>query len=197
MTGTPITQLDLSGFTPLDEFAWQDGNGIVLSLHYFDIPPDLPAPLESVPQLQAALARHTAAAGAGLFDCAVEPVDGVPAVRQLVKLTHPQGHGQVFIASCTVPRATCSTVLKLQAPERGMTGFREAIIMDRLGPAEFFRPSPYAPDLTGGLPAHRADEPQYDAEFPQHPLTLARQLMHRLLPTVRLDPRFKAEPAFA
>ncbi|GAA3281523.1 hypothetical protein Dvina_32780 [Dactylosporangium vinaceum] len=125
------------------------GNGIVLSLHYFDIPPDLPAPLESVPQLQAALARHTAAAGVGLVDCAVEPVDGVPAVRQLVKLRHPRGHGQVFIASCTVPRATCSTVLKLQAPERGMTGFREAIIMQRL------------------------------------------------LPTVRLDPRFKAEPAFA
>ncbi|GAA2362828.1 hypothetical protein [Dactylosporangium salmoneum] len=197
MTGTPITQLDLSGFQPVDELAWQDDNGIVLSLHYFDIPPDLPAPLDPVPQLQAALARYTAAAGAGLVDCAVELVDGVPAVRQLVKVAHPQGHGQVFIAACTVPRATCSTVLKLQAPERGMTGFREAVIMDRLGPSDFFMPSPYAPDLTDGLPSHRADDPQYDAEFPEHPLTLARQIMRRLLPTVRLDPRFKAEQAFA
>ncbi|WP_433202273.1 hypothetical protein ACQP00_32050 [Dactylosporangium sp. CS-047395] len=197
MTGTPITQLDLSGFQPLDELAWQDEHGIVLSLHFFDLPPDLPAPLDPVPPLRAALARHTAAAGAGLIDSDVELVDGVPAVRQLVKIRHPQGHGQVFLASCTIPRATCSTVLKLQAPEHGATGFREAVLMDRLGPNDFFVPSPYAPDLTGGLPAHRADDPRYDAEFPGHPLTLARQLMRRLLPTVRLDPRFKAEPGFA
>ncbi|WP_433042604.1 hypothetical protein [Dactylosporangium sp. CS-033363] len=196
MTGTPIAQLDLTGFRPLEELAWQDDNGIVLSLHYFDLPPDLPAPLAPVPRLQEALARYTAAAGAGLIDCDVELVDGVPAVRQLVKIRHPQGHGQVFLASCTVPRATCSTVLKLQAPEYGSTGFREALIASRFGPDDFFLPSPFAPDLTDGLPTHRADDPRYDAEFDGHPLTLARRLMRRLLPTVRLDPRFKAEPDF-
>ena len=58
-------------------------------------------------------------------------------------------------------------------------------------------PSPFAPDLTDGLPTHRADYPQYDAEFPDHPLTRSRQTMNRLLPTIRLDPEFKAEQPFA
>ncbi|HTJ37550.1 MAG TPA: hypothetical protein VL738_30335 [Dactylosporangium sp.] len=197
MTGTPITQLDLNGFQQVDQLAWRDANGIVLSLHYFDLPPNLPAPLHPAPGLQAALARHTASAGAGLIECMVEPVDGVPAVRQVIKVPHPQGHGQVFLGSYTVPRATCSTVLKLQAPEQGTTGMREAIVMAQLGPDRYFAPSPYAPDATGGLPFHWGDHPQYDAQFPEHPLTLVRQILRRLVPSVRLDPRFKAQPAFA
>ncbi|MFD0580998.1 hypothetical protein [Dactylosporangium darangshiense] len=197
MTGTPITQLDLNGFQQVDQLAWLDDNGIGLTLHYFDLPPDLPAPLERLPELQAALARQAAEAGAGLIEAVVEPVDGLPAVRQIVKVPHWQGHGQVFLGSYTVPRATCSTVLKLQAPEQGMTGLREAVVADRLGPDRYFVPSPYAPDATGGLPFHMGDDPQYDAMFPDHPLSLLRQALRRLLPTVRLDPRFKAEPAFA
>lgn len=196
MTGTPITQLDLRGFEQVDQLAWRDANGTVLTLHYFDLRPDLPAPLHEPQALAAALTRHVAGAGAGMIEVGVLPVDGVPAVRQVLKLKHPQGHGQVFVGTYTVPRATCSTVLKLQAAETGTTGVREALIMAQLGPDRYFAPSPYAPDATGGLPFHWGDHPQYDAQFPQHPLTLVRQGLHRLLPSVRLDERFKAVPAF-
>lgn len=193
---TAVTRLDLTGFQQVDQLAWRDGQGTVMSLHFFNLRPDLPASLQDPATLLAGLARHTAGAGAGLIDAAVEPVDGVPAVRQLLKVRHPQGHGQVFIGSYTVPRATCSTVLKLQAPETGTTGMREASIMAQLGPDRFYTPSPYAPDATGGLPYHWADHEQYDAQFPQHPLTLVRATLRRLLPSIRLDERFKALPGF-
>ncbi|WP_327011200.1 hypothetical protein OHA72_30360 [Dactylosporangium sp. NBC_01737] len=191
-----FTHLDLTGFQQIDRFAWRDEQGTVMSVHFFNLRPDLPAPLAEPAALLAGTARHTAGAGAGLIDAAVEPVDGVPALRQLLKVRHPQGHGQVFIGSCTVPRATCSTVLKLQAPETGPTGMREAFIMAQLGPDRFYTPSPFAPDATGGLPYHWADHEQYDAQFPQHPLTLIRAKLRRLLPSIRLDERFKALPSF-
>ncbi len=193
---TAITHLDLTGFQQVDQLAWRDEQGTVMSLHFFNLRPDLPAPLADAAALQAGLARHTAGAGAGLIEAVIEPVDGVPAVRQLLKVRHPQGHGQVFIGSYTVPRATCSTVLKLQAPETGPTGMREAFVMAQVGPDRFYQPSPYAPDATGGLPFHVADHEQHDAQFPQHPLTLIRATLRRLLPSVRLDERFKALPAF-
>nr|BFE61948.1 hypothetical protein GCM10020063_064740 [Dactylosporangium thailandense] len=43
---------------------------------------------------------------------------------------------------------------------------------------------------------HRADDPRYDEEFPQHPLSLIRAKLARLGPGIRLDERFKALPAF-
>ncbi|MEU7869235.1 hypothetical protein [Dactylosporangium sp. NPDC049140] len=70
------------------------------------------------------------------------------------------------------------------------------MLADRLGFDNFFLPSPYAPGLEGGLPFHRGDDPRYDAEFPGHPLTLIRRKLARLAPSVRLDERFKALPAF-
>ncbi|WP_433085649.1 hypothetical protein ACQP1P_11145 [Dactylosporangium sp. CA-052675] len=198
MTEMPITALDLTGFEPFEheQIAWRDADGTALTLHYFELPPDLPAPLDEVARLRAGRARSAAEAGGGLVECEVEPVDGVPALRQIIKLPHWQGHGQVFLGSYTIPRATCSTVIKLQAPEYGDTGMREAVIAARIGFEDFITPSPYAPGLTGGLPSHRADDPRYDEEFPQHPLSLVRAKLARLGPSIRLDERFKALPAF-
>ncbi|GGM08285.1 hypothetical protein ACFFX1_02080 [Dactylosporangium sucinum] len=193
---TPITAIDLTGFEQVDELAWRDEHGTVLTLHFFDLRPDLPAPLHDLPALQAGLARNTAAQGAGLIEAVGEPVDGTPAVRQLVKIPHWQGHGLVFLGSYILPKATCSVMFKLQAAELGTTGFREALIMGQLGPEHAFLRSPYAPELTGGLPFLQADDERYDAMFPEHPLTLVRGLLRRLLPSVRLDEDFKALPAF-
>lgn len=55
-----------------------------------------------------------------------------------------------------MPRASCGTVVKIQAAERGMTGMREAVVMAELGPEGYFRPHPYALEAQGGLPFHVA-----------------------------------------
>lgn len=48
----------------------------------------------------------------------------------------------MFIGSFTVPRQECSTVVKIQAPERGTTGTREAVVMAQVGPEAYVRPHP-------------------------------------------------------
>jgi len=195
-----FTALDLAGYVKRDdEPVWMSERGVILSLHAFDRVPDLPAPVEDLDALRAGLARFTAAAGAGLIEADVEPVDGVPAVRQLLKVPHPRGHGQVFLGSCTIPKSVCSAVIKVQAAEGSPTGFREALVLDRLGPDRYFQPHPYAPaaDLVGGLPFHVADTAEWDAQFPDHALTLVRQALAHVIASVRLDPQFSALPAFA
>ncbi|MFE4603457.1 hypothetical protein ACFRKE_21675, partial [Kitasatospora indigofera] len=104
--------------------------------------------------------------------------------------------GQVFLGSWTVPRDRCSTVLKIQAAESGMSGLREAVVLDRVGPGDYFQPHPYAPDLELPLPYHVADHEEWDEQFPTHPLSMVRAALRRITPTVVLDDGFKALPAF-
>lgn len=96
-----------------------------------------------------------------------------------------------------MPRAACSTVVKIQAAERGMTGMREAVVLAKLGPESYFRPHPYAPEVQGGLPFHAADHAQWDVEFADHPLTRVRRTLGALAEVVTVDPGFTALPLFA
>ncbi|MFJ9623097.1 hypothetical protein [Streptomyces sp. NPDC101181] len=187
----------LPGYRPVDTGTWLNDFGDVLSLHHFDLPPDLPAALDDGPALRHRLTHITAQAGGGLVEAAVKRLGGLPALRQIVKLPLPgQPGGQAFLGSFTVPRAGCSTVVKIQAAERGMTGMREAVVLARLGPAQYFRPHPYAPEVQGGLPFHAADHARWDAEFPDHPLTRVRGTLDTLVETVTVAPAFGALPPF-
>ncbi|KPI15469.1 hypothetical protein OV450_2607 [Actinobacteria bacterium OV450] len=197
LISTPITNMDFTGFTEREQGVWTDEQGLVLSVRFFPLVPDLPAPLHETDRLRHGLARSVARAGGGLIEAVTGEVDSVPAVRQLVKIRRPNTeHGLVFLASWTVPRASCSTVIKVQAAERGTTGMREALVGARVGHENYFRPHPYGPDVQGGLPYHVADFEEWDAGFPDHPLTLVRGALRRIVPTVALEEGFKALPPF-
>ncbi|XVV07192.1 hypothetical protein ACQPW3_18120 [Actinosynnema sp. CA-248983] len=188
---------DTTGFQQHDQSTWfHPATGDQVSLTYFDLVPDLPAPLEDLARLRHDLAVTTGEVGC-LIEAHVVPLGGVPAVFQVVKVPLPnQPTGQAFIASLTVPRATCSAVLKLQAAERGMTGAREAVLMARVGFDRWVQPHPYAPQLKGRLPFHVGDDPRWDAEFADHPLTRVRAWAHHIIRTAQVDPRFAALPPF-
>ncbi|MGW0415139.1 hypothetical protein ACWCPJ_08120 [Streptomyces collinus] len=195
---TPITGLDLSGFTEREPGVWTDEAGLVLSVHFFPLVPDLPAPLHEFERLRSMLAAGVGSRGGNLIEAVPGTLHGVPGLRQLLKVPLPgRPHGQAFIGSWTVPRAACSTVLKVQAAEGQMTGLREALVADRVGPENYFRPHPYAAGgQFGGLPTHVADDEEWDAQFPDHPLTRVRAALHRITPTVTFDERFRQLPPF-
>lgn len=190
--------VELPGYRPVDNDAWANDDGDVLSLHYFALQPDLPAGLDDGPTLRNRLTHTTAQAGGGLIEASVKKLGELPALRQIVKLPLPQQpSGQAFIGSFTVPRAACSTVVKIQALERGMTGMREAVVLAKVGPGQYFRPHPYAPDVQGGLPFHAADHAQWDADFPDHPLTRVRRTLDALVDAITVDQGFAGLPPFA
>jgi hypothetical protein len=195
---TPITGLDLTGFTALEPGVWMDATELVLSVHFFPLVPDLPAPLHEFERLRTTRAADVGRNGGGLIEAVPGTVHGVPAVRQLVKVPLPHApRGQAFIGTWTIPKAACSMVLKVQAAERGTTGMREAVVADRVGFEAYFRPHPYsAGEQFGGLPYHVGDDEQWDAEFPDHPLTRVRAALNRITPTVTLDEHFRQLPPF-
>ncbi|MET9472698.1 hypothetical protein ACFYWN_25465 [Streptomyces sp. NPDC002917] len=189
--------VELPGYRPVDVDTWANDDGDVLSVHFFELPPDLPAGLDDGPTLRHTLTHYTAQAGGGLIEASVKTLGGLPALRQILKLPLPgRPNGQAFIGSFTVPRAGCSAVVKIQAAEHGMTGMREAVVLAKVGVEQYFRPHPYAPDVQGGLPFHTADHERWDAEFPDHPLTRVRRTLGALAGAVGVVPDFAALPAF-
>ncbi|WP_416969232.1 hypothetical protein [Streptomyces sp. 4F14] len=191
---TPVTGLDLTGFEEVGPGLWQDGAGLLLSVHFFPLVPDLPAPLHDSERLRAGAAQGVAEHGGGLIEAEFGALDGVPAVWQLVKMPLGSRPGQAFLASWTVPRDRSSVVVKVQAAEGAVTGMREALILAEVGPEEYFRPHPYG--ARGGLPYHVGDLERWDARFPDHPLTRVRAALRRVAPTVTLDEEFKGLPGF-
>lgn len=180
-----------------DERTWFDPRtGDQVSLTYIGLVPDLPAGLDDLPLLRHRLALETAEVGA-LIEAHVVSIDQVPTLFQLLKVPIPnQDSGQAFIAAFTMPKATCSVVLRIQCAEGSTTGVREATVFGQVGVENYVRPHPYAPELTGRLPWHVADDAQWDAKFPDHPLSRARVWAHKTMASARIDPGFAQLPPF-
>ncbi|RJO74873.1 hypothetical protein D5S18_15730 [Nocardia panacis] len=195
-----------TGWERLEPNVFRNHDDDIAEVQYLVMAPDLPAPLTDEDRLRRATVANTAALGAGVIELDVITVDGLPAIRQIVKVRRPgHEHGVVYIAALTIPRVDRSVVLKFHCPERGVTGMREAVAF-----AEFHteygrnRPfsdilrmwavHPYAPDVTGGLPRNLSEEPTLDPTYPDHPLTRARRLLSTLAPTIHLNPAFKSAP---
>ncbi|MET7287011.1 hypothetical protein [Streptomyces sp. NPDC005573] len=196
---TPITGMDLTGYTEFEPGVWTDEAGTFLSVHFFPLVPDLPAPLHELERLRFEHVRESARHGNGVVETTVDTLDGIPAMRRLVKARIPdRPHGLAFIGSWTLPKDRCSTVIKVQAEETGTTGVREAMVMNEVGPAAIFPPHPYTGGAqAGGLPYNVADLEEWDARFPDHPLSRVRAALNRVAPTLTFHEEFRKLPAFA
>ncbi|GAA4985940.1 hypothetical protein GCM10023205_65520 [Yinghuangia aomiensis] len=195
-----LTALDLDGFTPVPDRPdfWTDDAGSVLSVHEFGLVPDVPAALDDLASLRRLNTLDAAGQGVAAIEIDVVAVDGLPAMRQVLKTRIPgRDHGLVFIGSFTLPRADRSVVVKVQAAEQGMTGLREALVFNSLGaPDKVFLPHPYAPDAQLPLPYSAADAPEWDARFPDHPLTRVRAVLARQAAAVRVAETFRSTAPF-
>jgi hypothetical protein len=141
----------------------QDGDGI--GLYLFTLPPDLPA-VGSAGALRDFYAAALGASGGQVVETSVLAVGGCGAVRLIFKAPQ-QPSGMTYVGSVTIPFRDFSFVIKVQCEERGTTGMREAVLLDRR-----LRDGGI-PDLSGGrleLPGWQPDAEEHDAEFPGHPL---------------------------
>ncbi|MET0235024.1 MAG: hypothetical protein ABW224_10335 [Kibdelosporangium sp.] len=188
---------DATGFQHQDETSWtHPATGDHVVLEYYNLVPDLPAGLDDLPKLRHDLTVITGESGC-LLEAHVVNFGGTPALLRLQKLPLPnQPSGQAFVASITVPKASCSAVLQIVCVEHGTTGVREAMLTAQLGAENFILDHPYAPGFTGVLPYHAGDDAKWDQQFPGHPLTRARAWLHHAMRTAQVDPGFAALPGF-
>lgn len=202
-------RFDQTGWQPLQPGAFRNADGDTVALYGFDVPPDLPASLEQLDLLRRDTAAKTAGSGGGLIELDVVTLDGLPTVRQIIKLPLPdRPTGVAYVASFTVPRADRSLVLKIQCLEQGVTGMRDSTALnhylteygqgrDLQDMMRWWAQHAYAPELQGGLPRNLSEDPGWDPHFPQHPLSRARRILTDLAPTIELHPVFKTAPPFA
>ncbi|WP_375771933.1 hypothetical protein NR798_13935 [Archangium gephyra] len=201
-------QLELTGWTRVQqshtESHWRNDVGDVLSLLYFGLPPDIPAPLEQLSPLRAGYRSIISKAGGGIVEVETQPLAGLRAVRSIFKLPQ-QPFGMTYVASLTLPFADCSFVLKVQCAEHGMTGLRDNTVfaqaMSRVMPTlngdpqrwidEHWFQDPYDPADRSPVMRNLSEDPSYDAQFPDHPLSRARSYLPLLERSFRISPALR------
>jgi hypothetical protein len=100
--------------------------------------------------------------------------------------------GMTYLGSLTLPFKNFSYVLKIQCEERGPTGLREAVLLDKLiGEKKVHL------DAAGKIVGHwNPDDPQFDDAIQAHPLSRLRRVLCKIQPAIRIDPKTKSSPGF-
>lgn len=184
MLSLSVIRVDDSGWTsvPGDASTRQNQAGDLFSLHFFPIPPDIPCPLSDLGPLRK-MHRESLSGHGAVVEVEPDELDGLPALRTIIKVAQ-KPNGMTYVGAFTVPFRDSSFVLKYQCPERGMTGIREAVVIQELdllkNPAllekGWFR-DPYDPTFETRPLRTRADDDEWDAHFPDHPLSRVRKYL--------------------
>jgi hypothetical protein len=158
-----------------------DGDGV--GLYFFPVAPDLPPNANSVDDLRAFYTARLTSLGGELVELAVLSLDGCSAVQVVFK-TCQQPSGMTYVGSFTLPFRDFSFVAKVQCEERGHTGFREAVLLDRRL-------------ATGEMSANwNPDDESFDGEFPEHPVSRVRRVLQRFAGSVAIDTAIQTLPGF-
>ncbi len=165
-------------------------------LNFFDSKPDLPT-LQDKAKLRQFYRELLAEQNGGLILVDLIALHHRPVVKTIFKIPQETG-GFAYLAALTIPFEKCSYVIKIQSPEIGVTGIREAGITPRLLKAGEIKlekngygnwlQDPYDEDWKKGALMNKAEHPQYDSDFPNHPLTIARGLINQLEQEVVFSP---------
>lgn len=165
-----------------------EGGGV--GLYFFPLTPDLPA-AASADQLREFYAAQ-GGAQMQVVECRVLPLDGVPGTWLICKARDEQARGAAYVGAITVPFRDFSFVIKIQCHEQGMTGAREALLVD-----EALR------NGTGRLEGGRFvpigwsfDDERFDDRLPQHPLSRVRRELRHIASSVRIDAMVKDAARF-
>ena len=163
---------------------------ISVSINYFKSKPDLPSS-SSIDMLRVFYRNQITEHNGGLLLVDFFKHENITGIETLFKIPLSPS-GTVYLASLTIPFRSSSYVIKVQAREMGLTGVRDAVISDRLtkkGDNENWSADPYNPNFTDGTLMNRSEDPTYDSEFPDHPLSEAR----RIIAEIKKGMKFKPE----
>ena len=180
-----------------ERITWGNESGDNLSVYFFGVPPDISVGLIDVSALRNLYREQVSQAGGALISVDVISVNAVNSIRTLFKFPQ-QPDGMTYLASLTCPFAEFSYVVKVTCAEHGITGIRDSIVMDKLlgaGKLEIdedgnlvgWFQDPYSTNYVAPLLRNQADDEDYDAEFPQHPLSRVRRTLTQLEATLTFD----------
>jgi hypothetical protein len=177
---------------------------IAISVNFFEKPPDIPT-MKNIETLRSFYRHLISSVNGGLIELALSRKDTKPFLKTIYKLPQ-EASGMTYIASLTFPFKTCSFVFKVQAAEIGMTGMREALIANKLISENVisvdengysnWSADPYDNNFKDGALMNKSEQYVYDIEFPDHPLTRARQILKQIELSLQWKPVVEKVPAF-
>lgn len=187
---------------------WHSPAGGGVGLYYFAVPPDILADLTSVDAVRAFYRSQILSAGLGMIEVDTLQVDDCVVIRTILKQPQ-QPTGMTYLGSLTIPFRDFSYVIKAQFQEYGITGFREAMVLDSLlqsgqmkldsrnvNQIEGWAQDPYDATIETPLARNLADDEKYDAQFPDHPLSRVRSILNQIQASLRINNAVKNRPKF-
>ncbi len=183
--------------------AWYNKFGDRLSLNIFLRTPNFPEDITDIHPLRNLYRERITQEDGAIIEVEKDYIHSLLAVKTIFKyVQNPAGF--TFIGSYTIPRRDFSLVLKVQCLERGITGMRESVILDKaLGEGLvdietkkgwFF--DPYDPDFKAPILSNMADSKEYDERFPKHPLSRARTIMEMMKERILFSDEILNSPKF-
>jgi hypothetical protein len=175
-----------------DVRVWRFPDGDAVGIYFFGLEPDLPRQTD-LAGFVSQTREYVAASGLVLVECDILRLGAFAAVRQIVK-ARQEPNGMTYLGSITLPFRKFSYVLKVQCEERGLTGVREATLLDEGLAARTLEVFPDSPNPIRG--DWDPDSPSHDARFPDHPVSRTRRHLQSMASSCRLHESLARHPVF-
>ncbi len=174
---------------------WQTDEGDIVFLRFIPEPVQNPVPLSDTSGVRQQYKEMVAQQGAAMIELDIVSYSGIPCMEMISK-TRMEPHGMAYAASATLMWRDFSFNIAFHSPERGVTGFRDAIVADKfLAKYESMEEFDAAFHDRSSNPAaaqrNRSDDECYDVDFPDHPLSRCRQFLRDLRTQIVIMPEVR------
>ena len=175
---------------------WQTDEGDIVFLRFIPEPIRNPVPLSDTNGVREQYKEMVAQQGAAMIELDIVSYSGISCMEMISK-TRIEPHGMAYAASATLMWRDFSFNIAFHSPERGVTGFRDAIVADKfLAKYESMEEFDAAFHDRSSNPAaaqrNRSDDECYDVDFPDHPLSRCRQFLRDLRALIVITPEARS-----
>jgi len=167
---------------------WVNEQEDVLSVNYFNTPPNVGGSLEDISTIRAFYREKAASSNLAMLEISTLKIKELQALRTLFKV-QIEPNSFAYIGSVNLLFLDLSYVIKFSCSESGITGTRETTVMiiedaqnpdGATGSRQDWEADPYDTDFHAPFMANKADDVKYDSQFPDHPLSRLRGYLDRL-----------------
>jgi len=174
---------------------WQTDEGDIVFLRFIPEPVQNPVPLSDTNGVREQYKEMVAQQGAAMIELDIVAYSGIPCMEMISK-TRMKPHGMAYAASATLMWRDFSFNIAFHSPERGVTGFRDAIVADKFlakyaGTEEFDAAFYDRSSNPEAAQRNRSDDECYDVDFPDHPLSRCRQFLRDLQTHIVIMPEVR------
>jgi len=166
-----------------------DGDGV--GVLFFEVPPGLPRQTKTTADLQEFYRKSIGNELVKMVEFRLLEVAKVACVWMVLGIPQPSC-AVTYVGTLTIPFAKFSFVIKMQCEERGTTGVREAVLLDKA-----LRTGSVTVEEGGKLKGDlNWDDVRHDNQFPNHPLSRLRREFAPIIASLQIQEATQQEKRF-